>query len=259
MPAYWERALMTDQILPGSLRVGGLSVSYGAHRVVTDASIAVPAGSMTALVGPNGAGKSTLLRAAMGLIHRDSGTVTVGDKPLARMRKEIAYVPQRGEVDWNFPITVEQTALLGTYPRLGILRRPNSAARATAAAALDQVGMFELRHRPIGQLSGGQQQRMFLARAIAQQARLILLDEPFTGVDVTSEKVIVAVLHRLRAAGAAILVVHHDLATLDEYFDQAIVLNNTVRAADKPAAVLQSAALREAYGLEIAPGSNLGP
>src|SRR5690625_561680 len=107
--------------------------------------------------------------------------------------------------------------------------------------------------------SGGQQQRMFLARAIAQQARLILLDEPFTGVDVTSEKVIVAVLHRLRAAGAAILVVHHDLATLDEYFDQAIVLNNTVRAADKPAAVLQSAALREAYGLEIAPGSNLGP
>src|SRR5690625_406149 len=221
MPAYWERALMTDQILPGSLRVGGLSVSYGAHRVV--------------------------------------GTAPVGCKPLARLRKEIAYVPQRGEVDWNFPITVEQTALLGTYPRLGILRRPNSAARATAAAALDQVGMFELRHRPIGQLSGGQPQRMFLARAIAQQARLILLDEAFTGVDVTSEKVIVAVLHRLRAAGAAILVVHHDLATLDEYFDQAIVLNNTVRAADKPAAVLQSAALREAYGLEIAPGSNLGP
>src|SRR5690625_1197764 len=106
MPAYWERALMTDQILHGSLQVTGLSVSYGAHRVVTDASIAVPAGSMTALVGPNGAGKSTLLRAAMGLIHRDSGTVTVGGKPLARMRKEIAYVPQRGEVDWNFPIKI---------------------------------------------------------------------------------------------------------------------------------------------------------
>src|SRR5690625_3403844 len=219
MPAYWERALMTDQILPGSLRVGGLSVSYGAHRVVTDASIAVPAGSMTALVGPNGAGKSTLLRAAMGLMHRDSGTVTVGGKPLARMRKEIAYVPQRGEVDWNVPITVDHTALLGSYPRRGTLRRPTSAARATAAVALRQVGMSVLRNRPIGQLSGGQQQRMFLARAIAQQARLILLDEPFTGVDVTSEKVIVAVLHRLRAAGAAILVVQHDLASLDEYFE----------------------------------------
>src|SRR5690625_881898 len=146
MPAYWERALMTDQILPGSLQVTGLSVSYGAHRVVTDASIAVPAGSMTALVGPNGAGKSTLLRAAMGLIHRDSGTVTVGGKPLARMRKEIAYVPQRGEVDWNFPITVEQTALLGTYPRLGFLRRPNRAARDAAATALSHVSATYLRH-----------------------------------------------------------------------------------------------------------------
>src|SRR5690625_1504698 len=151
MPAYWERALMTDQILPGSLRVGGLSVSYGAHRVVTDASIAVPAGSMTALVGPNGAGKSTLLRAAMGLIHRDSGTVTVGDKPLTRMRKEIAYVPQRGEADWNFPITVQQAALLGTYPRLRVPRRPNRASRARAAAALDHAGMLDLRPRPIRQ------------------------------------------------------------------------------------------------------------
>src|SRR5690625_1789728 len=191
MPGCWGRALVTDQILPGSLQVTGLSVSYGAHRVVTDATIAVPAGSMTALVGPNGAGKSTLLRAAMGLIHRDSGTVTVGGKPLARMRKEIAYVPQRGEVDWNFPITVEQTALLGTYPRLGILRRPNSAARATAASALDQAGMSALRNPRSGQVSGGPQQRTCLAAATAPTARLILLDEPFTGVDVTSEKVIV--------------------------------------------------------------------
>jgi len=249
---------MTNLVSQGTLQISDLSVSYGSRRVVTHANVTVNAGSMTALVGPNGAGKSTLLRAAMGLIPRESGSVTVGGRPLARMRKEIAYVPQRGEVDWNFPITVEQTALLGTYPRLGLFNWVNARARATASEALRQVDLLALKDRPISQLSGGQQQRMFLARALAQQPRLILLDEPFTGVDAASEKVIVAVLHRLRAAGAAILLVHHDLGTLENYFDQVIVLNNTVRISARPAEVLQSTALHEAYGLEIATRSNLG-
>lgn len=248
---------MSEFAPDGTLQVSNLSVSYGSQRVVTNAEFTAHAGTMTALIGPNGAGKSTVLRAIMGLIPRDGGNTTVGGEPLAHVRKEIAYVPQRGEVDWNFPITVEQTARLGTYPRLGIFRRVTRRPRAIAAAALDQVGMLDLRDRPIGQLSGGQQQRMFLARAIAQEAKLILLDEPFAGVDAASEKVIVGVLHRLREAGTAILVVHHDLTTLEQYFDQVIVLNNTIRAADKPATVLQSRALHEAYGLDIAPGSNL--
>lgn len=231
------------------LEIKSLSVRYGATRVVSDVSLRVAPGTMTALIGPNGAGKSTLLRAALGLFPAEAGTVTVGGSPLNGQRKEIAYVPQRGDVDWNFPITVEQTALLGTYPRMGLFRWANSRARHLAREALTQVDLFDLRHRPIAQLSGGQQQRMFLARALAQQPRLILLDEPFTGVDAKSEKVIVDVLNGLKKAGAAILVVHHNMATLTEYFDRVIVLNNTVRAAGAPEEILGSDELAAAYSL----------
>ena len=242
----------------GSLHIADLSVSYGPRRVVTGASLEVSPGSMTALIGPNGAGKSTLLRAALELIPRESGTVTVNGHPLGRMRNEVAYVPQRSEVDWNFPITVEQTAKLGTYPKLGFFNFPRAKAKGATVAALQQVDLLDLKDRPISQLSGGQQQRMFLARAIAQQARLFLLDEPFAGVDVASEKVIVAVLNQLKTAGAAILIVHHDLGTLTEYFDQVVVLNNTVRAAGSPQEVLESAALPQAYNLPAATDGRSG-
>lgn len=243
---------MSERESSGSLHIADLTVSYGPRRVVTAANLEVAPGSMTALIGPNGAGKSTLLRAALELIPRESGTVTVNGRPLGRMRKEVAYVPQRSEVDWNFPITVEQTAKLGTYPKLGLFAFPRATATATTVAALEQVDLLDLKDRPISQLSGGQQQRMFLARAIAQQARLFLLDEPFAGVDAASEKVIVAVLNQLKKAGAAILIVHHDLGTLTEYFDQVIVLNNSVRAVGAPQEVLESAALPRAYNLPAA-------
>ncbi|HLS03477.1 MAG TPA: metal ABC transporter ATP-binding protein [Actinomycetales bacterium] len=233
------------------LKIENLSVCYGADQVVSAANLEATSGTMTALIGPNGAGKSTLLRAALGLIPRKSGSVTVGGHALNGKRKEVAYVPQRGDVDWNFPITVEQTALLGTYPRLGLLRRPTQRSRQLAHAALQQVELLDLKNRSIDQLSGGQQQRMFLARALAQEPRLILLDEPFTAVDAKSEKVIVGVLNELKASGAALLVVHHNLATLAEYFDRVIVLNNTVRASGKPAEILVGPDLASAYNLPM--------
>src|SRR5690625_4040891 len=213
----------------GSLHIADLTVSYGPRRVVTAANLEVAPGSMTALIGPNGAGKSTLLRAALELIPRESGTVTVNGRPLGRMRKEVAYVPQRSEVDWNFPITVEQTAKLGTYPKPGLFAFPRATATATTVAALEQVDLLDLKDRPISQLSGGQQQRMFLARAIAQQARLFLLDEHFAGVDAASEKVVVAVLNQLKKAGTTILIFNNDSVTLTKYFEQVIVLSNSVR------------------------------
>lgn len=232
-----------------ALEIASLTVSYGSNRVLTGASLQLTAGCATALIGPNGAGKSTLLRAALGLIPADSGSVKVAGEPLNGRRKEIAYVAQRGEVDWHFPITVEQVALLGTYPRLGLFRRPSKASRRLARAALEQVDLLNLKDRPISQLSGGQQQRVFLARALAQEPRIILLDEPFAAVDAKSERVIIGVLNKLKARGAAILIIHHDLAKLREYFDQVIVLNNTVRAIGEPVEILTSPELAAAYSM----------
>ncbi len=235
-----------EHMVRDALRVQGLTASYGAAPVLKDVTFAIPTGSMTAVVGPNGAGKSTLLKAVLRLLP-SRGTVEVLGSEVSRVRRRIAYVPQRGDVDWTFPITVAGTALLGTYPGLGLFRRPRKADRQRAFEALEQVGMAELANRPIGELSGGQQQRVFLARALAQQADVILLDEPFVGVDATSEALIVEILRGLREQGTTIVVVHHDLATAPEYFTHALLLNRTAITFGPTAEVLTTELLAQTY------------
>ncbi|WP_111719411.1 metal ABC transporter ATP-binding protein [Homoserinimonas sp. OAct 916] len=230
-----------------AIEVRNLSISYFGTSAVTDVSFRAAPGTMTAIVGPNGAGKSTLLKGILKLIEPDAGEVTIFGRPVGAVRKQIAYVPQRGDVDWNFPINALDTALLGTYPRLGVFRRPGKHERAIARDCLNKVGMSDHALQQIGTLSGGQQQRVFLARALAQQADIILLDEPFVGVDATSERLIVQILHELRDAGATILVVHHDLVTATDYYDHALLLNRRLLAHGPVGEVLTPDRLAEAY------------
>ena len=203
----------------------GLTVSYGQKPAIFSVDASFPAGQMTASIGPNGAGKSTLLKAALGLVKPLSGHVSVFGIDLARQRHRIAYVPQRASVDWDFPTRVIDVVLMGLYRELGLLNRIRSAHRERAMACLTRVGMQDFATRQIGQLSGGQQQRVFLARALAQDADLYLLDEPFAGVDAATEKAIIAVLKDLRDTGRTIVAVHHDLGTVADYFDRALLLN----------------------------------
>jgi manganese/zinc/iron transport system ATP- binding protein len=207
---------------------------------------------MTAIVGPNGAGKSTLLKAALGIIAPLSGTVISFGKPVADVRDRIAYVPQRASVDWDFPARVIDVVLMGLYRQVGLLGRIRGAHRRVARACLERVGMDGFATRQIGQLSGGQQQRVFLARALAQDADLYLLDEPFAGVDAATEKAIIEVLKSLRNAGKTVVAVHHDLSTVQEYFDD-VFLINTRRVAEGPIqTAFTTATLQEAYGGRLA-------
>ncbi len=230
----------------GGITAAGISVHYGAEPALTAVDTTFPAGTATAVMGPNGAGKSTLLRAFLSLVPA-AGRVRFAGRPVDAVRSSIAYVPQRSEVDWDFPIDVAGTVLLGTYPRLGWLRRPGRSQRDVAAAALDRVGLADLAGRQIARLSGGQQQRVFLARALAQQPSFLLLDEPFVGVDATSEQIIVDVLHELRAAGATIVVVHHDFRTVTDYFDRVLLLDRQVVADGPVATTLNDEAVSRTY------------
>ena len=236
------------------LALRGLTVSYGQKPAVFSVDMTVVPGAMTAIIGPNGAGKSTLLKAALGILKPLAGTITVYGKPVASQRHRIAYVPQRASVDWDFPTRVIDVVLMGLYPQLGLLGRVRPAHRARAEDCLARVGMEDFATRQIGQLSGGQQQRVFLARALAQDADLYLLDEPFAGVDAATEKAIIAVLKSLRDAGKTVVAVHHDLATVRDYFDN-VFLINTRRVAEGPVAEVFSAdTLQEAYGGRLALG-----
>jgi len=213
------------------LSVRGLTVAYHDAPVLFSVDVTVRAGAMTAVIGPNGAGKSSLLKASLGLVDPLAGSVSVFGQPMGRMRDRIAYVPQRASVDWDFPARVIDVVLMGMYRRLGLLGRVRKADQARAMACLSRVGMDAFAARQIGQLSGGQQQRVFLARALAQEADIYLLDEPFAGVDAATEKAIIGVLHGLRDEGRTVLAVHHDLATVPDYFDDVILLNREVIAA----------------------------
>lgn len=235
---------MTDH---PAIQVENLCVSYAANTAVHDVSFTVPTGTMTAVVGPNGAGKSTLLKALLRLVPFDTGRVNLLGQSVRRVRRSVAYVPQRGEVDWSFPITVADTVLLGTYPRLGLFRRPGRAERSLARQALEKVGMVEHASTQIGRLSGGQQQRVFIARALAQQAELILLDEPFMGLDRTSEHLIVDLLHRLRDRGTTVVGVHHDLNTAPTYFERALLLNRELIAYGPTEEALSTELLSRTY------------
>ena len=230
------------------LSVRGLTVSYGETPALFSADVTVRAGTMTAIIGPNGAGKSTLLKAALGVVKPLAGSVAIFGQPLARMRDAIAYVPQRASVDWDFPTRVIDVVLMGLYRDLGLLGRVRARHRARAMACLERVGMADFATRQIGQLSGGQQQRVFLARALAQEADIYLLDEPFAGVDAATEKAIIAVLKELRDAGRTVLAVHHDLSTVPAYFDDVILLNREVVAAGPVAETFTEALLQTTYG-----------
>lgn len=211
--------------MKGSIDVRNLHVSYHGNEVVNNVSFSFEGGKLVGIIGPNGAGKSTLMKAILGIIPKDKGTISFYGKTIKQTQKQIAYVPQRSNIDWDFPITVEETVLLGTYPGLGYFKRPGKAEKIYAAECLRQVGMEEYSKRQIGELSGGQQQRIFLARALAQKAELFFLDEPFVGIDVSSEETIIGILKDLRDAGKAVFVVHHDLATVEDYFDDLIIIN----------------------------------
>lgn len=207
------------------LEVNQLMVNYDKTPVLWDISLKIPPGVVVGIIGPNGAGKSTLIKAVLGLIKPLSGKVEFFGKPLKHVRQRVAYVPQRESVDWDFPVTARDLVLMGRYGRLGLFNRPREADWAAADYYLDQVGMSEYAHRQISQLSGGQQQRVFLARALLQEADVYFMDEPFTGVDLATETVIVQLLHQLKEKGKTVFVVHHDLNTVESYYDHAILLN----------------------------------
>ncbi len=234
------------------LAVRGLTVSYGQKPAVFSVDMTVQPGAMTAIIGPNGAGKSTLLKAALGIVSPLSGQVTVFGKPLDKQRERIAYVPQRASVDWDFPTRVIDVVLMGLSRQLGLLGRIRARHMSRAMDCLQRVGMRDFADRQIGQLSGGQQQRVFLARALVQDADLYLLDEPFAGVDAATEKAIIAVLKSLREAGKTVVAVHHDLATVTDYFDH-VFLINTRKVAEGPVAEAFTAeTLQSAYGGRLA-------
>jgi manganese/zinc/iron transport system ATP- binding protein len=217
----------TDSVPGGdsALQVRGLTVSYGEKPAIFSLDAAVPAGTMTAIVGPNGAGKSTLLKAVLGIVPKLSGQIFIFGRPLEDMRDRIAYVPQRASVDWDFPTRVIDVVLMGLYRELGLLRPAGKRYHERAMACLERVGMAGFADRQIGQLSGGQQQRVFLARALAQDADLYLLDEPLAGVDAATEKAVIDVLKSLKAQARTVVCVHHDLATVTSYFDSVLLVN----------------------------------
>lgn len=236
---------MSDTI---AVEIHDLTVVYHRKPVLWDIDVSIPEGRLVGIIGPNGAGKSTLIKAALGLVPLVSGQVWFYGAPLRERRHLVGYVPQRETIDWDFPVTVMDVVLMGTYNRLGWIRRPGTAERTLARECLRIVGMEEFADRQIRQLSGGQQQRVFLARALAQQAKIYFLDEPFVGVDAATERAIITLLQQLREEGKTVLVVHHDLQTVREYFDYVILLNMRLIAAGETSQVFTSENLRKAYG-----------
>ena len=231
-----------------AIAVADLTVAYQDKPVLWDVDVTVPAGVLMAIVGPNGAGKTTLIKAILGLLRPVAGQVQIFGRPYAEQRHLVGYVPQRGSVDWDFPTSVLDVVMMGRYGALGWVRRPGQAERAAALAALEKVGMAAFAGRQISQLSGGQQQRVFLARALVQDAGVYLMDEPFQGVDATTERAIIALLRDLRAGGKTVVAVHHDLQTVPEYFDWVTLLNVRRIASGPVAEVYTEPNLRLAYG-----------
>jgi manganese/zinc/iron transport system ATP- binding protein len=240
---------MRDEEL--AIEVNDLTVAYRERPVLWDVDVEVPRGVLMAIVGPNGAGKSTLIRAMLGLVPAAAGQVLIHGAPYAQQRRLTGYVPQRGSVDWDFPTSVLDVVMMGSYGSLGWFRRPGRREREKAMVALGQVGMEDYADRQISQLSGGQQQRVFLARALVQDARVYLMDEPFQGVDAKTERAIVTVLQELRSSGRTVVVVHHDLETVQEYFEWVLLLNVKRIACGPVAEVFNEENLRTAYGGKV--------
>ena len=235
-----------------AIEVTDLTIAYRDKPVLWDVDMDVPAGILMAIVGPNGAGKTTMIKSILGLIKPAAGQVLVYGKPYKEQRHLVGYVPQRGSVDWDFPTSVLDVVMMGRYGALGWLKRPGAAERAAAFDALEKVGMKSFAERQISQLSGGQQQRVFLARALVQDAQLYFMDEPFQGVDATTERAIVTLLQELRSAGKTVVVVHHDLQTVPEYFDWVTMLNVRRIASGPVSEVFTEQNLRQTYGGKVA-------
>jgi ABC-type Mn2+/Zn2+ transport system ATPase subunit len=244
-------AAMADVGVGDGLEIRDLTAGYGGPPALRDVSLALPASTITAVVGPNGSGKSTLLKALLGLTPQVSGEVRVGGVDADQARDRIAYVPQREAVDWGFPITAADVVLMGRYPRLGLLRRPGSDDRRRVAGALARVGMDPFAARQIGALSGGQQQRVFLARALVQEASVLLLDEPMTGVDQATEEAISELLHDLRNDGATVVITTHDLESAAEDCDLLAFVNHRLVAFGPPAETFTPETLHATFGGEL--------
>jgi manganese/zinc/iron transport system ATP- binding protein len=259
-----RRRISTDSIspLPGAsaaaashfeaavpaIEVHDLTVAYRTQPVLWDVDLTLPEGKLIAIVGPNGAGKSTLLKTILGLVPPITGWVKVFGAPYRQRRSWVGYVPQRESVDWDFPTSALDVVTMGSYGELGWLRRPGRRQRRLALECLEKVGIEHLAKRQISQLSGGQQQRVFLARALAQQARLYLMDEPLAGVDATTERAILGLLQDLRSSGRTVVAVHHDLQTVADYFDHVVLLNLRLVAAGPVATTFTSENLQRTYG-----------
>ena len=230
------------------LSIHDLTVAYHRKPVLWDVDLEVPAGKLIGIVGPNGAGKSTLIKAVLDLLPRASGRVTIFGKSYKESRSRVGYVPQRESVDWDFPVSALDVVAMGRYGKIGWFRPVTRSHKDAAMDALDRVGIANLAHRQISQLSGGQQQRAFLARALVQDADLYLMDEPFAAVDAATETAIVGLLQDLRSSGKTCLVVHHDLQTVREYFDEVILMNMRVVAHGPTETTFTEENLRKTYG-----------
>lgn len=245
-----KRARSTGEHPP--LEVRGVTAAYRDEPVLWDVNFTVPDGQLVAVVGPNGAGKTTLLKIIMGLMKPAAGEAQIFGRSFAEARQWVGYVPQRGSVDWDFPTDALDVVQMGLYGQLGWFRRPGKKERETAMDCLERVGMADLAHRQISQLSGGQQQRVFLARALAQDAQLYLTDEPFAGVDYKTEQAIVELLKELKAAGRTVVVVHHNLGTVSEYFDRVVILNKHLVAEGPVEHAFTRENIADAYGGAVA-------
>ncbi|WP_462137652.1 metal ABC transporter ATP-binding protein [Candidatus Mycalebacterium sp.] len=230
------------------LEVKGLTVAYSGLIALWNISLTVPRGSLTAVVGPNGAGKSTLIKAVQNLVPKAAGEVRIFGGLYEESRKSVAYVPQRGNVDWNFPASVFDVVQMGTYSSLGWMRRPGERERRKTFAALKRTAMEEFADRQIGELSGGQQQRVFIARSLVQDADLYFLDEPFQGVDSITEVTIANIMREMSRAGKTMIVVHHNLQTVPDYFDRVVLINREIVACGEVSEVFNRENIGATYG-----------
>jgi len=231
---------MIAQIEKPVLEIHDLTVSYGKNPILWNVDFSLPQGVLAGIIGPNGAGKSSLIKAIMGLLEVNSGYIRVFNQEMEAVRKKISYVPQRESVDWDFPASALDIVMMGTYHKLGLFTRPGKKEKALAMSCLEKVNMSNFHDRQISELSGGQQQRVFIARALAQEAEIYFMDEPFAGVDISTENTIVDLLKQMTKDGKTVIVVHHDIHSASRYFDWIIMLNLHLIASGPTDEVLQS-------------------
>lgn len=241
-----------------SLEVNNLTVSYSNKVALKDVNFSIERGKLVGIIGPNGSGKSSLMKSVLNLTAKDSGEIKINGEVIEKNRENIAYIPQRTNIDWDFPILVKDTVLLGTFPKLGLFKRPKEKEKKLAADALKKVGMQDFADKQIGELSGGQQQRVFLARSLAQNADIFFMDEPFVGIDINSEEIIINILKELRDQGKTLFVIHHDLTKVEDYFDELILVNKELVAAGAVSDVFTPELMERTFNAPLTVLENMG-